>query len=526
MGTYRNPILPGFYPDPSVCRAGEDYYLVTSTFEYFPGVPVFHSRDLVDWELIGHCLTRPEHVPLGGSRASGGIFAPTIRYHDGRFYMVVTNVTGGGHFYVWTEDPAGEWSDPIWVDTGVFGIDPSLFFDDDGTCYFSATGMGSLVQCPIDIATGKALEAPRPAWQGTGGSFPEAPHLYKFHGAYYMMLAEGGTERGHMVTIARGPTPYGPWEACPHNPILTHRSTGRPIQSTGHADLFEAHDGSWWIVFLATRPHGQYPLFHNLGRETNIAPVRWTNDGWPVVGVDGRAEVESEAPAFATSVRRRWDEPTEDTFAGDRLPLYWNWLRNPDMANYRLGERPGWLRLLGTGVTLNETESPTFVGRRQQHHQMVASAQLDFSPERDGDEAGLTVLMNDRHHYEIAITRDADSRIVITRRTIGSLSVITATRPLLDSGVVTLSIEAQLPPGAEPRAHAGGEPVYVLSMSVNGGPAEELDRPEMRYIATEVAGGFTGAYLGMYATGNGASCSVPADFTAFRYQPLGLESPA
>lgn len=208
------------------------------------------------------------------------------------------------------------------------------------------------------------------------------------------------------------------------------------------------------------------------------------------------------------------------------MPLYWNWLRNPDLANYRLGERSGWLRLQGTAVTLNEAESPTFVGRRQQHHQMLASVELDFSPVREGDEAGLTVLMNNRHHYEVAITREDGCRVAITRRTIGSLSVITATRSLPESGTVTLSIEAQLPPGAEPRAHAGGEPEYVLSVSVHGGPEEVLDRPEMRYIATEVAGGFTGAYLGMYATGNGALCSVPADFARFRYEPLGLESPA
>jgi alpha-N-arabinofuranosidase len=517
---YRNPMIPGFYPDPSVCRVGEDYYLVTSTFEYFPGVPVFHSRDLVDWELIGHCLTRPEQVPLGGSRASGGIFAPTIRYHEGRFYMVVTNVTGGGHFYVWTDDPAGEWSDPIWVNTGAFGIDPSLFFDDDGTCYFTATSMNGLVQCPIDIATGKALEAPRPVWQGTGGSFPEAPHLYKIHGAYYMMLAEGGTERGHMVTIARGPTPYGPWEACPHNPILSHRSTGRPIQSTGHADLFEAHDGSWWLVFLGTRPHGQYPLFHNLGRETNLAPVTWTLDGWPVVGVDGHAERESAAPAFATAVRRRWDEPTEDTFEGDTLPLYWNWLRNPDMSNYRLGERPGWLRLLGTGVTLNETASPTFVGRRQQHHQMVISATLDFSPSLDGEEAGLTVYMNNTHHYEVAVTSQGGRRVAIARRTIGSLSVITAQRELPEAGEVELSVVAETPAGAEPRAHAGGNPTYALRFRVDGGEPVVLDTPEMRYIATEVAGGFTGAYLGVYTTGNGVPCNVAADFSRVLYRPL------
>jgi xylan 1,4-beta-xylosidase len=519
---YRNPVIPGFHPDPSVCRVGEDYYLVTSTFEYFPGVPVFHSRDLVDWELIGHCLTRPEQVPLAGTRASGGIFAPTIRYHDGRFYMVTTNVTGGGHFYVHTDNPAGEWSDPIWVNTGVFGIDPSLFFDDDGTCYFTATGMGSLVQCPIDIATGKALETPRPVWQGTGGQFPEAPHLYKIQGAYYMLLAEGGTEKGHMVTIARGPTPYGPWESCPHNPILSHRSITRPLQSTGHADLFEAHDGSWWLAFLAVRPHGPYPTFHNLGRETNIAAVTWTRDGWPVVGVEGRADLEFAAPAFATSSHRRWDEPTEDTFSGLPLPLYWNWLRNPCMANYRLGERPGWLRLMGTEVTLNDTDSPTFLGRRQQHHDVAATVQVDFDPAEQGEEAGLSVLMNNRHHYEVAVMREDGRRVAITRRTIGSLSVITARRVLPYRGIVELSIVAETPPAPGTVRQMLPDPRYLLRVAVGDAAPDVLDTPEMRYIATEVAGGFTGAYLGMYATGNGAACSVPADFGRFRYQPAGV----
>jgi len=516
---YRNPIIPGFYPDPSVCRVGEDYYLVTSSFEYFPGVPVFHSRDLVNWEQIGHCLTRPEQLPLEGCRASGGIFAPTIRHHAGRFYMVVTNVTGGGHLIVDTEDPAGEWSEPHWVDTGLFGIDPSLFFDDDGTCYFTATSPLGIVQCAIDPNTGKPLDEPRKVWPGTGGAAPEAPHLYKIGGSYYLMLAEGGTERGHMVTMARGGTPYGPWEACPHNPILSNRSSVRPIQSTGHADLFQAHDGSWWMVFLGTRPHGPYPLFHNLGRETHLAPVTWDSEGWPVVGEGGRAALDAEAPAFAVDRERLCGEPTLDRFDTERLPLYWNWLRNPVMANYRLGERPGWLRLLGSGVTLNEDASPTFLGRRQQHHDMSASVTLAFNPRRDGDEAGLTALMNGRHHYEIAVTREGGERLAIARRTIGSTSVVMARRPLPGEGPVRLSIVAETPPGIGPRAHMRGDPTYVLTVAQGDGPADEVDRAEMRYLSTEVAGGFTGVYLGMYATGNGAAASVPADFSGFEYRP-------
>ena len=207
MTPFRNPIIPGFYPDPSVCRVGEDYYLVTSTFEFFPGVPVFHSRDLVHWEQIGHALTRTSQLPLREAPPSGGIYAPTIRYHEGVFYMVTTNVSYGGNFYVTATDPAGPWSDPIYVDQA--GIDPSLLFDDDGKVYFLSNGNGCMSICEIDIATGKKLAPTRPSWKGTGGRYPEAPHLYKINGLYYLMIAEVGTEYGHMETIARSASPYG-----------------------------------------------------------------------------------------------------------------------------------------------------------------------------------------------------------------------------------------------------------------------------------------------------------------------------
>ncbi|WP_171026096.1 MULTISPECIES: glycoside hydrolase family 43 protein, partial [unclassified Clostridium] len=217
---FRNPIIPGYNPDPSVCRVGEDYYLVTSSFEDFPGVPVYHSRDMVNWEQIGYCLTRRSQLELKNCPPSRGIFAPVIRYHQGRFYMITTNVSHGGNFYVWTEDPAGEWSEPIFLAQG--GIDPSLFFDDDGKVYLTSNqptgGDWTIAQSEIDIATGQLLTKPRTVWTGTGGRHPEGPHLYKINGKYYLMIAEGGTELGHMETIARSDSPYGPFESCPHNP--------------------------------------------------------------------------------------------------------------------------------------------------------------------------------------------------------------------------------------------------------------------------------------------------------------------
>ncbi|NCC50507.1 MAG: glycoside hydrolase family 43 protein, partial [Spartobacteria bacterium] len=252
---FRNPVLPGFHPDPSVCRVGGDYYLVTSSFEYFPGVPIYHSRDLVHWRALGHCLTRPSQLPLQRAPSSAGIYAPTIRHHDGVFYMVTTNVSGGGNFFVTARDPAGPWSDPVWLDQP--GIDPSLLFDDGRVYLLTSIGGadGYIGQSELDIATGVRKTKVINIWRGTGGQYPEAPHMYKIHGRYYLMIAEGGTDWGHMETIAVSDDPWGPFVPCPHNPILTHRSTCRPIQCTGHADLIEAQDGSWWLFFLGTRPH-------------------------------------------------------------------------------------------------------------------------------------------------------------------------------------------------------------------------------------------------------------------------------
>jgi xylan 1,4-beta-xylosidase len=511
---YTNPIIPGFHPDPSICRVGVDYFLVTSSFEYFPGVPLFHSRDLVHWRKIGHVLTRPSQLPADPWRPSGGIYAPTLRYHAGTFYMVTTNTSTGGNFYVHTRDPYGEWSDPTWIKQG--GIDPSLFFDDDGRIYLTSTAevtsplpaeidpaapFFGIQQSEIDIATGTLLTAPRVIWRGTGGRWPEGPHLYKIGGRYYLMIAEGGTEQGHMETIARGDNPWGPWENCPHNPILSHRSLHSPLQALGHADLCQAHDGTWWLVCLGIRTQGYPPTAH-LGRETLLAPVVWDGAGWPHAGQEGKLRVEMEDPTFAATAAD--PVPVRDDFDAPTLGVEWIFLGTPTSPFWSLTDRPGALRLQGSAATLDDGPPVAFVARRQAHFTCEAVAQLDFEPQTDGEEAGLTVWMNPHHHYDLFVSRRASLRHVAVRRRIGSL-VAEVTRAPIPPGPVTLTITA------EPDR-------YTFAVTGAMGEAQTLATAEPRYLAPEVAGGFTGVCFALYTTGGGRTATTPAHFYWFDYR--------
>jgi len=496
-----NPILPGFYPDPSVCRVGSDYYLVNSSFEYFPGVPVFHSRDLVNWRQIGHCLTRDSQLPLGGLKCSDGIYAPTIRHHNGRFYMITTNVLGGGNFYVSTDDPAGEWSEPIWIKQR--GIDPSLFFDDDGKVYMTGNGtlwapVRGVYQSELNIETGEQLTETVFVWPGTGGSYPEAPHLFKRGGYYYLIVAEGGTADCHMVTAARSRSPYGPFESCPHNPVLTHRSLTNPIQATGHADFFEDHCGNWWAVFLGIR-YAEFG-FHNLGRETFLAPVTWVDD-WPVV--NGGARVLPEMDVEPGLPPHPWPgEAARDDFDADRLRFCWVHLRNPREEDWSLSERPGWLRLRCSPVTLHDLDSPAFVGRRQQHFECRAAALVDFQPRNESEEAGLTAMIDNRFHCEVAVTERGGTRAVTVRRTVGALKVEVAAEPI-GEGPVELWI------AADRTSYSFG---YVAD-----GESRTLAESKLRFLSTEVAGGYTGVMLGLYASAKGHPSENAAFFDWFDY---------
>lgn len=496
--TFENPVLSGFYPDPSICRVGDDYYLVNSTFEYFPGVPIFHSKDLVRWRQIGHVLTRPSQLPLEKMRASGGVFAPTLRYHDGTFYLVTTNVWGTGNFYVTATDPAGPWSEPRPLDRE--GIDPSLFFDEDGTVYYIrhvGGGDGYIGQQVLDIKTGKLVGEMKKIWGGTGGVWAEGPHMFKKDGRYYLMISEGGTSYNHCVTIARSDSPWGPFEACPHNPILTHRKRPEhPVQALGHADVVETPDG-WWAVFLGIRPQGGQ--FHHLGRETYLAPVTWNEAGWPTIGNEGAIEFEMAAPKLASHESPQ--SPTRDEFDADALALDWNFLRNPRDGDWSLTERPGYLRLHGSAKTPSDQDSPAFVGRRQTGLACRASTQLEFNPTRDGDEAGLILRGNDANHVDLGVTRHDGRRQVFLRKVFGGK----ATEPtyhVLPSEFVELSIVAR-------------PDEYEFFYRPEGGSQVSLGKVPTRDLSTERIQGFTGVYFGLYATGNGEESTAPADFAWF-----------
>lgn len=508
---YSNPVIPGFHPDPSVCRVGADFYLVTSSFEYFPGVPIFHSRDLVHWKQIGHCLTRQSQLDLDGCRSSMGIYAPTIRFHNGRFYMITTNVKMFRNFYVWAENPEGPWSEPIWPEWP--SVDPSLFFDEDGRVYITGTGgffgdePKGIYQAEIDLESGKLLSERRLIWQGTGGKSAEGPHLYRINGKYYLMIAEGGTEYGHMATIARSDSPYGPFESNPDNPILTHRSSGNSIQATGHADLVQLEDESWWAVFLGIRPvsvpfSGRH---HHLGRETFLASVTWSPDGWPVIGDGGKIAEKMDAGTLPI-VGDETPTPDVDDFNSNRLQLEWNFLRNPRDEDWSLEERPGWLTLHGSDLTLNDIGSPAFVGRRQQHLRCSVSTLMSFDPVHEGEEAGLTVYMNERFHYDIALTCGVEGRRqVILRRRIGSLWKVELVEEFEGSDII-LGLDA--------------EPFqYSFFYSLPNGERKAFGSGECSLVSTEVAGGFTGVFFGLYATGNGKPCQSPASFDWFQYTP-------
>ena len=466
---FKNPVLPGFHADPSVCRAGEDFYLVNSTFQYFPGVPVFHSKDLVNWEQVGNCLTRPSQVDLKGTDGNSGIYAPTIRYHEGRFYMVTTR----RHFYVWTDDPAGEWSEPIVIDFTIGSCDPTLFWD-EGKCYF-LWKEGDIKICEIDVNTGKQLGEIHHLGTGLGGRYPEGPHIYKKDGYYYLLLAEGGTEHGHHVNILRSKSLFGPYESNPANPILSHfnmKMQNSNIQGLGHADLVQAPDGSWWMICLGYRTSGY--LQHVMGRETMLAPVKWEKGGWPVVNGDGTLQTDMKCqtlplvPMAPDPVKEEFDEVKRqapaDSYHSLGLPMGWMSLCNPDYTKYSLKERQGFLRLYPSMTDLSETASPTFVARRQTELNFTATALFDLSHLTDGMQAGITAYAAPLNHYD-----------VVAERRDGKLFVKSVVRRITSD-----------------------KDFYYMQASSDGTHYTTLAKMEYRFLSTETIGGFTGVMLGLF----------------------------
>lgn len=511
--SFYNPILPGWYSDPSICTNGEgDYYLVTSTFTYFPGVPIFHSRDLVNWEQKGHVLTRPSQLQnMEKQHVSGGIFAPDIAYNPANktYYMITTNV-GSGNFFVKTQDPTGEWSDPVMLPE-VQGIDPAFFFDEDGKAYIvnnddapngtpEYPGHRTVRVVEFDTETDRCVgerkivvnkgvrPEEKPIWC-------EGPHIYKINGKYYLMTAEGGTSTWHSEVIYRGDSPMGPFTPWEGNPILTQRTLDKsrtnPVTCAGHADIVQGPDGDWWGVFLACRPIEND--MENLGRETFLMPVKWTEDGWPYMTREGE-----EVPLQLTKKGYQRSENATfgnfaytDNFTDSVLAQSWHTLRGPATEYYSLTANPGHLTIKCADVKSTDKAVLPYVGRRIQHHKYTAGTKLTFVPENDNECAGMLLFKDEVHQYFLGKDcKDSRQRMVLRRITENGTEEIAGKELDPDNKSVNLMIESQ-----------GLNLDFKYSLD-NGNTWETLASGlDAGFMSTARAGGFTGTTVGLYASG-------------------------
>ena len=503
-GSYRNPILTGFYPDPSITRAGNRFYLVNSTFAYFPGIPVSESADLVHWRQIGSVIDRPTQLSFDGLGISRGVFAPSIEFHDGTFYVLNTAVDSGGNFLSTATNPAGPWSDPAWLPQ-IDGIDPSLFFD-AGKAYIVNNGppqgtplydghRAIWIQ-QFDVASRKLI-GPRKVLLNGGVDIAkqpvwiEGPHLYKRTHWYYLMCAEGGTGPNHSQVILRSRSPWGPFTAFPGNPILTQRDLAPdradPVTNAGHADLIEAPDGSWWATFLASRTYGG--THYNTGRETFLLPVKWQND-WPVI-LDHGATVPYAAPGPSFMTRQEQAPLSgnftwRDDFDSTSLNSAWLQVRVPKQQWIDLDSRKGLLTIHPLAATLDTLGNPSFLARRQQHISFDATTALDL-PAGRGVAAGIAAFQNENYWYFLGARRGADSIQLFVQQRNGTKIATIATATVAADRHLTLRISG---------AASGYSFFYG---SGDKGWQLLLQDADATILSTDVAGGFVGAVVGPYA---------------------------
>jgi len=494
---FQNPVIRGYYPDPSVCKAKGKYYLAASSFQYFPGVPLFESGDLVNWKQIGFCLTRESQLPLDNVGSSGGVYAPTLRYNDGVFYMVTTNVGHkcGGNFYVKTCDiygktSDGNWSQPIFVDQS--GIDPSLYFE-DGKAYFMSNGSddkgkNAILQCEIDIATGKKLTESRVIWHGAGGRYLEAPHLYKIGNYYYLMAAEGGTEYGHMVVYARSGNLWGPFELYSGNPVLTNRNLGGyQLQGIGHGDLIEDENGNWWMFTLGFRQIDKWMTYHHLGREVCLVPVVF-KDGWFTAG-DGTVPLSIKTDLICKNTEQQMQSlfTFENTQFED-----WQFLRKFN-KDYFIFEKNS-IKIKSTEHTLDTNAGiPSFICLHQKEFNM----ELLCGVKTNGGEAGISVYMDENHHYDLALVKNSETYKVILKLNIGDIKY--------EKTAITVS-------GNEAQLKIVSDAMNYKFYCTVDGKETMLGAAQTRYLSSEVAGGFTGVVLGLYSQYGGSCFNEFTDF--------------
>ncbi|WP_026629816.1 glycoside hydrolase family 43 protein [Dyadobacter alkalitolerans] len=524
--TLVNPILTGFYPDPSVVQVGADYYLVNSTFSYFPGIPVFHSKDLKNWKQIGNVIDRSSQMDFMGEKLTRGLFAPAISYHNGTFYVTCTDIDHDGNFVVTAKNPAGPWSNPIRVPQAR-GIDPSLFFDDDNKAYIIYnsdapdrkplySGHRTIRIYELDPATMKVVGeekqlvnggvdlSKKPVWI-------EAPHIMKRNGWYYLYAAEGGTSVNHTEVVFRSKSAWGPFVPYENNPILTQKGLSEdrkdPITSAGHAQFVDGPDGKTYAIFLAVRPYqGNY---YNTGRETFIAPVEWKND-WPVINPPTK-NVDYEYKVNYKEVKQKDALPQAGNFAytltfENRLDPALLFMRTIDSSSFALSKQKG-LTMKLKPETIMELGNPSFIGKRQQHLFCTTEVELDFSPKSEKEKAGLTIFQDEAHFYFLSKSIKGGKPMVqlFKSAATGKEMELMSEMPVSDaSKPVKLCIVA-----------AGDTYSFYFSK----GSSWELlkDKVDAKFLSTEVAGGFIGCLFGMYATSSGEPTTNSASFKYLKY---------
>ncbi|MFO7999883.1 MAG: glycoside hydrolase family 43 protein [Marinilabilia sp.] len=512
-GEYYNPVLNGFYPDPSVCRKGNDYYLVNSTFSFFPGVPLFHSTDLVNWKQIGHVLDRPSQLNITDHDVSEGIFAPAISYnpHNEMFYMVTTFVGGMGNFFVTAEDPAGPWSDPVPL-PDVPGIDPSFFFDDDGRAWLVHNaepegeplyeGHRAIWIQEFDYEAGE-MKGPRKMIIDGGHDISEepvwieGPHIYKVDGYYYLLAAEGGTSEEHSEVVFRSREVTGPYQPFDDNPVLTQRDLSEdrdnPVTSTGHADIIETPEGDWWAVFLGCRPYKGH--HYNTGRETFLLPVDWEN-GWPCILKRGE-----EVPLIGETSHAVRDTSEEffpsgnfsvrDDFSADTLGYQWNFIRTPHENWYDLeGEA---LHLNFRPASFREKKNPAFIGRRQQHKSFSASTAVSLKSDSSENRAGLLCFRTEQNNYFLGAFAENGSLVAFVEKTIQRDGEKVKKRLGLKKTSLSADETIYL------KVDCDKDTIDFLISEDQENWEYLAESQDATYLSTATAGGFVGTYIGMYA---------------------------
>jgi xylan 1,4-beta-xylosidase len=521
-----NPILAGFYPDPSIIKVGKDYYLVNSTFAYFPGIPVFHSTDLKNWKQIGNVIDRPSQMNFMGDRVTRGLFAPAINYHKGTFYITCTQIDHKGNFVVTAKNPAGPWSDPVFLPS-VRGIDPSLFFDTDKAYViyngdapdykalysghrtirineFDPVKLTASAENQILVNGGVDISK-KPVWI-------EGPHIMKAGNWYYLYAAEGGTSVNHSEVVFRSKSAAGPFVPYENNPILTQRGLPadrkNPVTSAGHADFVEGPDGKTYAIFLAVRPYEDD--FYNTGRETFIAPVTW-KDEWPVINPDFK-EIQY---SYATSIKENKTPGLRPQSGNFHYSVALNKPLDYSFLFLRTFD-PSWYTITKDGLTMKlkpetcaGTGNPAFIAKRQQHLNGNLSTEMSFTTNKTNEKAGLVIFQNEEHYYYICKSVNEQGRPVIQLYKSGKAGET----ELLTEQPLTNNAQGKL----QLRIRANGA-TYAFDYATTAGKWMTLkDNVDGKFLSTHTAGGFVGCVFALYATSNGKETTSTAKFTRLDY---------